>query len=126
MKFVLAHDKDQNTERNRFSEEQIIGILKEHEAGVSVADLCRKQGVSNASILQMEGQVRLAGGLGGQAAEDAGGREHAAETTADAMLDNSTLKGPPGKEMWRENRDRLVMERGKPKMVISDDAATPS
>lgn len=26
--------------RNRFSAEQIIGILKEHEAGVSVADLC--------------------------------------------------------------------------------------
>ncbi|MER9978276.1 transposase, partial [Mesorhizobium sp. M0085] len=26
--------------RSRFSEEQIIGILKEHEAGVSVADLC--------------------------------------------------------------------------------------
>ena len=28
--------------RRRFSDEQIIGILKEHEAGVSVADLCRK------------------------------------------------------------------------------------
>ncbi len=36
--------------RNRFSEEQIIGIVKEHEAGVPVADLCRKHGVSNASI----------------------------------------------------------------------------
>ena len=36
--------------RNRFSEEQIIGILKEHEAGVSVSDLCRKHGVSDASI----------------------------------------------------------------------------
>ena len=36
--------------RNRFSEEQIIGILKEHEAGVSVADLCRKHGVGDASI----------------------------------------------------------------------------
>ncbi|MGX1168681.1 transposase-like protein [Bradyrhizobium sp. USDA 372] len=34
--------------RSRFSEEQIIGILKEHEAGVSVADLCRKHGVSDA------------------------------------------------------------------------------
>ncbi|SPP98329.1 protein of unknown function [Bradyrhizobium vignae] len=38
MKFVLAHDKDQSMKRSRFSEEQIIGILKEHEAGVSVAD----------------------------------------------------------------------------------------
>ncbi|WP_316204581.1 transposase, partial [Bradyrhizobium sp. SZCCHNS1049] len=32
--------------RGRFTEEQIIGILKEHEAGVPVADLCRKHGVS--------------------------------------------------------------------------------
>ncbi len=36
--------------RKRFTEEQIIGILKEHEAGVPVADLCRKHGVSDASI----------------------------------------------------------------------------
>lgn len=36
--------------RSRFSEERIIGILKEHEAGVSVADLCLKHGVSDASI----------------------------------------------------------------------------
>ena len=36
--------------RSRFSEEQIIAILKEHEAGLPVADLCRKHGVSDASI----------------------------------------------------------------------------
>ena len=36
--------------RSRFSEEQIIAILKEQEAGVSVTDLCRKHGVSDASI----------------------------------------------------------------------------
>ena len=36
--------------RSRFTEEQIIGILKEHEAGVPVSDLCRKHGVSDASI----------------------------------------------------------------------------
>lgn len=36
--------------RSRFSEEQIIAILKEQETGVSVADLCRKHGVSDASI----------------------------------------------------------------------------
>lgn len=36
--------------RTRFTEEQIIAILKEQETGVPVADLCRKHGVSNASI----------------------------------------------------------------------------
>lgn len=36
--------------RSRFSEEQIIGILKEHEAGISVAALRRKHGVSDAWI----------------------------------------------------------------------------
>ncbi len=36
--------------RSRFSEQQIIGILEEHEAGIPVSDLCRKHGVSDASI----------------------------------------------------------------------------
>ncbi len=36
--------------RKRFSEEQIIAILKEHEAGVATADLCRKHGMSSASF----------------------------------------------------------------------------
>lgn len=36
--------------RNRFTDEQIIGILKEHEAGAPVSELCRKHGVSDASI----------------------------------------------------------------------------
>jgi putative transposase len=34
----------------RFTEEQIIEILKEDEAGVPISDLCRKHGVSDASI----------------------------------------------------------------------------
>lgn len=36
--------------RKRYSEEQIIGILREAEAGVPVADLCRKHGMSDASF----------------------------------------------------------------------------
>jgi hypothetical protein len=35
-----TQDEDQSMKRSRFAEEQIIGILKEHEAGVSVA-VCR-------------------------------------------------------------------------------------
>lgn len=36
--------------RSRFSEEQIIGILKEHQAGLSAAELCRKYGISDATF----------------------------------------------------------------------------
>lgn len=36
--------------RSRFSEEQIIGILKEHQAGMSAVDLCRKHGISDATF----------------------------------------------------------------------------
>ena len=36
--------------RSRFSEEQIIGILKEHQAGCSATGLCRKHGISDATF----------------------------------------------------------------------------
>src|SRR6478672_5929198 len=36
--------------KSRFSEDQIIGILKEHQAGVPVSDLCRKHGISDAAF----------------------------------------------------------------------------
>ena len=36
--------------RSRFSEEQIIGILKEHQAGLSATELCRKHGISDATF----------------------------------------------------------------------------
>jgi putative transposase len=36
--------------KKRFSEEQIIRVLKEHEAGAKTADLCRKHGISDATF----------------------------------------------------------------------------
>lgn len=36
--------------RSRFTEEQIIGILKEHQAGLRAADLCRKHAISDATF----------------------------------------------------------------------------
>ncbi|MEY9633380.1 putative transposase [Bradyrhizobium japonicum] len=79
--------------RSRFSDEQIIGILKEHEAGVSVADLCRKHGVSDASIYKWKAKF---GGLEVSEAkrlktlEDENTRLK--RLLADAMLDNAALK----------------------------------
>lgn len=36
--------------RSRFTDEQIIGVLKEHQAGLSAAELCRKHGISDATF----------------------------------------------------------------------------
>jgi len=36
--------------KSRFSEEAIIGILREHEAGMPTAELCRKHGISDATF----------------------------------------------------------------------------
>src|SRR5579875_1024033 len=65
--------------RERFSEEQIIAVLREHEAGGKTGDLARKYGVSEATLynwdaVQLEGQVRRHGRVRGQAAEGAGRR----------------------------------------------------
>jgi putative transposase len=45
---------------SRFTEQQTIGILREHEAGVKTADGCRKHGISSATFYKWKGQC---GGL---------------------------------------------------------------
>ena len=46
--------------RSRFSEEQIIAILREQEAGVATADVCRKHGISGATFYKWKAKF---GGL---------------------------------------------------------------
>lgn len=85
--------------RSRFSEEQIIGILKEHEAEVSVADLCRKHGVSDASIYNWKarfGGMDVSEARRLKALEDENTRLK--RLPADAMLDNAALKNLVGKK----------------------------
>lgn len=36
--------------KSRFTESQIVAVLKQHEAGMSVADLCREHGITNATF----------------------------------------------------------------------------
>ncbi len=99
MKFVLAQLEDQNMKRSRFSEEQIIAILKEHEAGLPVADLCRKHGVSDASIYKWKARY---GGMDVSEARRLKTLEEANARLkwllADAMLDNVALKDLLGKK----------------------------
>jgi len=85
--------------RTRFSEEQIIAILKEHEAGVPVAELCRKHGVSDASIYKWKarfGGMEVSGAKRLRTLEDENSRLK--RMLADAMLDNAALKDLLGKK----------------------------
>ena len=85
--------------RSRFSEEQIISILKEHEAGVAVSDLCRKHGVSDASIYKWKakfGGMDVSEAKRLRALEDENAKLK--RMLADAMLDNVALKDLLGKK----------------------------
>lgn len=42
--------KDERMKRNRFTEEQIIGVLREHEAGAKAFDLAKKHGISETTL----------------------------------------------------------------------------
>ena len=85
--------------RSRFTEEQIIAILREQEAGVATADVCRRHGVSSATFYKWKARF---GGLGVPEAkrlrtlEDENGRLK--RMLADAMLDNAALKDLLGKK----------------------------
>ena len=57
----------------RFSEEQIIGVLKEAEAGAKTKDLCRQHGISEATFYNWKAKYAGMTGVGGPAAEGARG-----------------------------------------------------
>jgi putative transposase len=85
--------------RTRFSDEQIIAILKEHEAGIAVAELCRKYGVSDASIYKWKakyGGIDVSEAKRLKSLEDENTRLK--RLLADAMLDNAALKDLLGKK----------------------------
>ena len=77
--------------RKRHTEEQIIAILKEHEAGVKTADLCRKHGISEASFY-MEGQVRRLEVSEAKRLRLESENARLKKLLADAMLDSAALK----------------------------------
>ena len=84
--------------RGRFSEEQIIGVLREHEAGVKTAELCRKHGISDATFYNWKAKY---GGLGPSDVQRLKGLEdenrRLKKLLAESMLDVSALKDLLGK-----------------------------
>jgi putative transposase len=79
--------------RKRFTEEQIIGILREQEAGAKTGDLARKHGVSEATLYNWKakfGGMDVSDAKRLKALEDENGKLK--RLLADAMLDNTALK----------------------------------
>ena len=84
--------------RSRFSEEQIIGILKEHQAGMPPGELCRKHGISDATFYTWRKKY------GGMEVSDAKRLKTLEEENrklkkllAESMMDVSTLREMLGK-----------------------------
>lgn len=84
--------------RSRFSEEQIIGILKEHQAGMSPAELCRKYGISDATFYTWRkkyGGMEVSDAKRLKALEDENAKLK--KLLAESMMDVSTLREMLGK-----------------------------
>lgn len=78
---------------SRFSEEQIIGILREQEAGSATADVCRKHGISEATFYKWKaklGGLEVSDAKRLKALEDENAKLK--KLLAEAMLDIAVLK----------------------------------
>ena len=84
--------------KSRFTEEQIIGMIKEQEAGLSTSEVCRKHGLSPATFYKLKAKY---GGLEVSEArrlrqlEDENGKLK--RLLAESVLDNAILKDLLGK-----------------------------
>jgi putative transposase len=84
--------------RSRFTEEQIIGVLKEHQAGLSATELCRKHGISDATFYNWRSK------FGGMEVSEAKRLKQLEDENAklkrllaESMMDVSTLREMLGK-----------------------------
>ena len=79
--------------KSRFTQEQIIGVLKEHHAGVAAGDLCRKHGISDATFYKWRskyGGMDVSDARKLKALEDENARLK--RLLAESVMDVSTLK----------------------------------
>jgi putative transposase len=79
--------------RSRFTEEQIIGILGEHDAGMKTADVCRRHGISQPTFYKWKskfGGMDVSEARRLKALEDENAKLK--KLLAEAMLDNAMLK----------------------------------
>ena len=79
--------------RSRFTEEQIIGVLREQESGVKTVDICRKHGISSATFFKWKskyGGLEVSDMRRLKVLEDE--NRKLKKLLAEAMLDNAMLK----------------------------------
>ncbi len=87
--------------KSRFSEEQIIAVLKEHQAGIAVADICRKHGISDATFYNWRsryGGMEVSDARRLKALDDE--NRKLKKLLAESMLDVATLREALGKNVW--------------------------
>ena len=85
---------------SRFSEEQIIGVLREHEAGAKTEKVCRRHGISSATLYKWKskyGGLEVSEARRLKALEDENRRLK--RLLAESMLDNAALKDILGKNV---------------------------
>jgi len=83
---------------SRFSEEQIIAVPREHEAGAKTAEVCRRHGISDATFYKWKakyGGMEVSDAKRLKALEDENRRLK--KLLAESMLDNAALKDILGK-----------------------------
>ena len=86
---------------SRFTEEQIIGILREQEAGVKTADVCRKHEISSATFYKWKakyGGLEVSDAKRLKALEDENAKLK--KLLAEAELDKAMLKEIAAKNVW--------------------------
>ena len=84
--------------KSRFTEEQIIGMIKEQEAGPPTADVCRKRGLSPATFYKLKaryGGLEVSDAWRLRQLEDENGKLK--RLLAESVLDNAILKDLLGK-----------------------------
>ena len=84
--------------KSRYSEEQIIGVLKEHRAGIPVSELCRRHGISDATFYNWRsryGGMEVSDARRVKSLEDE--NRKLKKLLAESMLDVATLREALGK-----------------------------
>ncbi|XUY30216.1 IS3 family transposase (plasmid) [Agrobacterium sp. rho-8.1] len=110
--------------KQRFTEEQIIGVLKEQEAGVKAADLCRRHGISEATFYNWKakyGRMEVSEAKRLKALEDENAKLK--KLLAEQMLDVAALRELLGKKMVGPAAKREAVTHLKVTMGLSERRA---